>query len=272
MKNETHNPKERRQDMSRWARIHHQGQPMLADVQGDELLLHEGLPWATPLPTGERLALSELPAGAWLPPCQPGKVLALWNNFRALAEKNGWTPPTEPLYFAKAPESVCAHGAAIPAAAAELGRVSYEGELALVIGAPLWRPSEAEAAAGLFGYTLANDVTAMELLNRDPAFAQWTRAKSLPGFCPLGPWIDTGFEPAGATLRTLVGGRERQAYALDDMFFTPRQLVHRIAQEMPLSPGDVILCGTSLGVMPMKPGTTVEVQVEGLGTLRNVYG
>lgn len=258
--------------MTRWARIQHQGQPTLAAVEGDSLLLHEGLPWAAPQPTGQRLALAELPPDAWLPPCQPGKVLALWNNFHALAEKNGWTPPTEPLYFGKAPESVCAHGQAIAAAPAEIGRVAYEGELALVIGTALWRPSEEQAAAGLFGYTLANDLTALELLNRDPGFAQWTRAKSLPGFCPLGPWIDTGFEPAGAVLRTLVGGRERQAYALDDMFFAPQAIVHRIAQDTPLSPGDVILCGTSLGVMPMKPGTTVEVQVEGLGLLRNVYG
>ncbi len=101
---------------------------------------------------------------------------------------------------------------------------------------------------------------------------QWTRAKSLPGFGAFGPWIDTAFDQAGAQLRTLVGGRERQNYALDDMFFRPEEIVWRIAQELPLAPGDLVLCGTSLGVLPMKPGSTVEVVVDGLGTLRNVYG
>jgi 2-keto-4-pentenoate hydratase/2-oxohepta-3-ene-1,7-dioic acid hydratase in catechol pathway len=101
---------------------------------------------------------------------------------------------------------------------------------------------------------------------------QWTRAKSFPGFGALGPWITTGFDPTDAMLRTLVGGRERQNYPLSDMFFAPADLVWRLSQDLVLSPGDVILCGTSLGALPMKPGTTVEVLIDGIGTLRNVYG
>jgi len=115
-------------------------------------------------------------------------------------------------------------------------------------------------------------VTALELLQRDPAFPQWARAKSFDGFGALGPVIETAFDPAGATLRTLVGGRERQNYALSDMFFPPAELVSRLSHDMTLEPGDVILCGTSLGVLPMKPGTTVEVVVDGIGTLANTYG
>jgi 2-keto-4-pentenoate hydratase/2-oxohepta-3-ene-1,7-dioic acid hydratase in catechol pathway len=176
------------------------------------------------------------------------------------------------LYFLKSPHSAAAHGQPIPAVAPEVGRVIFEGELAVVIGRPAYRVAREDAARCIFGYTLANDVTAIELLNRDASFQQWTRAKSFPGFGAFGPWIDTEFDPAVATLRTLVGGRERQNYALADMFFSPQELVWRLSQDMILQPGDVILCGTSLGSLPMRPGTTVEVTVEGLGLLRNTYG
>lgn len=222
-----------------------------------------------PRPTGERLPVADV---EWLPPCAPGKIVGLWNNFRAAAEKNGWAAPAEPLVFLKSPGSVAAHGQPIPVPASYDGRVAYEGELAVVIGRRARAVGVADAAAHVFGYTCANDVTALELLNRDPSFPQWTRAKSFDGFCPLGPVIETDFDPAGATLRTLVGGRERQSYALADMFFPPLELVSRLSHDMTLEPGDVILCGTSLGVLPMKPGTAVEVVVDGIGTLRNVYG
>ncbi|MCE2908921.1 MAG: fumarylacetoacetate hydrolase family protein [Burkholderiaceae bacterium] len=253
----------------RWMRCEHEGRPRLGLVEGDAVLLHEGGLFGPPQPTGQRLALEGL---QWLPPCEPGQIVGLWNNFRAAAAKNGWAEPAEPLYFLKSPAAASGHGARVPAAAPEVGRVAFEGELAIVIGRAAHRLSRDEAAGAIFGYTLANDYTALELLNRDASFAQWARAKSLPGFANLGPWIDTGFDPAAATLRTRVGGRERQNYPLDDMFFAPAELVWRISQDLLLRPGDVILCGTSLGVLPLKPGTEVEVEVEGLGLLRSTYG
>ena len=131
--------------------------------------------------------------------------------------------------------------------------------------------SVADAPAHIFGYTCANDVTAMELLQRDPSFPQWARAKSFDGFGAFGPVIETDFDVASATLRTLVNGRERQHYALSDMFFGPHELVSRLSFDMTLEPGDLILCGTSLGVLPMKPGSWVEVVVDGIGALRNAY-
>ena len=252
-----------------WMRFSHAGQDGFGLLDGDAVQVHSGDMFNAPQPTGVRLPLADC---TWLPPCQPRQILALWNNFRAAAEKNGWATPAEPLFFAKAVGSLSAHGAAIPVPGAYDGRVLYEGELAVVIGRRAHRVALADAPAHIVGYTLANDVTALELLNRDPSFAQWTRAKGMPGFCPLGPVIDTSFDPAAAVLRTLVGGRERQNYALADMFFSPAELVHRISQDLVLEPGDVILCGTSLGAMPMKPGTEVQVMVEGIGTLTNVYG
>ena len=206
-----------------------------------------------------------------LTPVQPSKMVALWNNFRASAEKNGWAIPAEPLHFIKTPNSFNAHGQPIRAPKSYSGRVAYEGELGIVIGRTCTAVSVEEAPAHILGYTCVNDVTAMELLQRDPSFPQWTRAKNFDGFGAFGPVVATGLDPATLTVRTLVNGRERQNYRADDMIFPPAELVSRISQDMTLASGDVIACGTSLGVLPMKPGTTIEVAIDGIGTLRNEY-
>lgn len=253
----------------KWLRFRH------SDIEGfgtwDECGVHvyAGDLFGVSQPTGQVLALTGL---HWLPPCRPGKIIGLWNNFRAAAEKNGWAQPHEPLWFLKAPSSLSAHGQGIAVPASYGGRVAYEGELALVIGRRAQAVSVGEALAHVFGYTCANDLTAIELIARDPSFAQWSRSKSFDGFCALGPVIETDFNPASASLRTIVAGRERQNYPLSDMFFGPAELVSRLSHDMTLEPGDVILCGTSLGVLPMKPGTAVDVQIDGIGTLSNLYG
>ncbi len=252
----------------KWMRFSHRSGTGFGLLAGDLVQVHSGNMFADPQPTGQVLALTDC---QWLPPCQPAQIIGLWNNFRAAAEKNGWATPTEPLYFSKAIGSLNAHGQTIPVPLSYDGRVLYEGELAVVIGRTAHAVALADAPAHIFGFTLANDVTALELLQRDPSFAQWTRAKGFAGFCPLGPVIETDFNPATAVLRTLVGGRERQHYALADMFFNPAALVHHISQDITLQPGDVILCGTSLGAMPMKPCTELQVVVDGLGTLTNTY-
>jgi 2-keto-4-pentenoate hydratase/2-oxohepta-3-ene-1,7-dioic acid hydratase in catechol pathway len=253
----------------KWMRYLYQGEPGFGRLEGDQVQVHRGDLFGHAEPAGQMLPLAELQA---LPPCVPGKIIGLWNNFRAAAQKNGWAEPAEPLYFLKSPGSAIGHGQPIPVPASYEGRVVYEGELAVVIGRTARAVPRAEAAAHIFGYCCANDVTALELLHRDPSFPQWTRAKSFDGFGAIGPCIETEFDPAAATLHTLVGGRERQNYALADMFFSPAELVSRLSHDMSLEPGDVILCGTSLGVLPMKPGTTVEVVIEGIGTLANTYG
>jgi 2-keto-4-pentenoate hydratase/2-oxohepta-3-ene-1,7-dioic acid hydratase in catechol pathway len=252
----------------KWLRYEHMGSAHFGTLEGDKVQPYVGDMLGGAVPEGAPRPLSGL---TLLPPVRPGKLVALWNNFRAAAQKNGWAEPAEPLYFLKSPGSVIACGEPIPAPAAYDGRVAYEGELAIVIGRLARAVAPADAAGHIFGYTLANDVTALELLHSDPSFPQWTRAKSFDGFCPLGPVIDTDFDPAGGTLRTLVGGRERQNYRFDDMFFAPAELVSRISRDLTLDPGDVILCGTSLGVLPMKPGTEVQVVVDGIGTLVNTY-
>ena len=124
----------------------------------------------------------------------------------------------------------------------------------------------------MFGYTCANDVTVADILFRDASFAQWTRAKGLDTFCPMGPAIAAGLDPATLRVKTLLDGQVRQDYSLSDMTYSVQQLVSRISFDMTLLPGDVILCGTSVGVGSMKPGSLVEVEIEGIGRLSNRFG
>jgi len=253
----------------KWLRFRHGFEVGVGTLEGDRVRLHTGNLFDDPRRTGDTLAVAAI---EWLPPCVPGKIIGLWNNFRAVAEKNGWATPAEPLYFLKSPGSAAAHGQVIAVPATYDGRVVYEGELAVVIGKRARAVTPAEAPAHIFGYACANDLTALELLNRDPSFPQWTRSKSFDGFGAFGPVIETDFDVTTARLRTLVDGRERQNYALSDMFFSPAELVSRISMDVTLEPGDLIFCGTSLGVLPMKAGSAVEVVVDGIGTLANVYG
>jgi len=252
-----------------WARLEIDGQTVFGTVEDDRLRVHAGDMFAGAQPTGETVALAD---GHWMTPCQPSKLIALWNNSRAAAEKNGWATPAEPLYFIKTPNAYNAHERPIPPPAAYDGRVMYEGELGVVIGRPLKAATPAEAQAGIFGYTCVNDMTAFELIHRDAAFEQWTRAKSFDGFAVFGPTIATDVDAAGLVIRTLVNGRERQNYPASDLIFAPAEIVARISQDITLEPGDVIACGTSLGVLPVKPGTTIEVAIDGVGVLRNLYG
>ena len=252
-----------------WARVEKDGRAVFGVVEGDKLAVHNGDMFARPTPTGETL---DLAGATWLTPCVPSKMLALWNNFQAAATKNGWQTPPEPLYFVKTANSFSAHDAVIPAPTSYDGRVIYEGELGIVIGKKTRGVSVEDAAAHIFGYTCVNDVTALELLHKDASFPQWTRAKNFDGFGAFGPVIATGIDPAGLVIKTLLNGRERQNYPASDMIFSPAQLVSLISQDLTLLPGDVIACGTSLGSLPMKGGTTVEIVIDGVGVLRNVYG
>jgi 2-keto-4-pentenoate hydratase/2-oxohepta-3-ene-1,7-dioic acid hydratase in catechol pathway len=152
------------------------------------------------------------------------------------------------------------------------GKVFYEGELGIVIGKKVSHATLDEARAAIFGYTCVNDVTAFDLLNRDASFAQWTRAKSFDTFGVFGPWIETELDLDNASVFTRINGRERQNFKISDAVFSPYEIVQHLSQDMTLYPGDLIACGTSLGALPMKPGTEVEIEVSGIGVLKNTYG
>lgn len=251
----------------RWVRFRHDGQTGFGRLDGDTVQVHRGNLFDAPEPTGQALALGDV---TLLAPVVPGKVLALWNNFGQLAAKLNLAKPPEPLYFIKSPNSYLNPGETIRAPASG-GKVVFEGELGIVIGKAAKLVDEDRSLDHVFGYTAANDVTAIEILNKDPTFAQWIRAKGFDTFCPLGPAIATGLDPATLSVRTVLNGDVRQDFPISDMRFTVAQLVSLISQDMTLFPGDVILCGTSVGVGTMKPGSTVEVSVGGIGTLTNRF-
>ncbi len=249
-----------------WVRYSHQGQPGFGLLNGNQIGVHTGDMFDSPSPTGGQLALADVQIEL---PCKPQKFIGLWNNYHAQATKQNLAQPLEPLYFIKAASSYRAHEQAVVSPASYDGRVVYEGELGLVIGKTSKNVSVIEAADAIFGVTCVNDVTALDLISRDASFAQWTRAKSFDTFGVFGPVIATGLDLNALTVRTLVNGRERQNYPCSDMIFSPAQIVSALSKEMTLQPGDLIACGTSLGVLPMKPGTVVEVVIDGIGVLRN---
>lgn len=257
----------------RWTRLlDPTGHPRFAHITGEAAQPIQGTPFDPPgswQDHGEPIALE---AVSWLPPVQPSKVIALWKNFHALAIKQQQTIPEEPLYALRAPSSLAAHRQPVVKPASYDGAVFYEGELALVVGKTMRAVAPAEVRGHLLGCTIANDVTAMELINRDASFAQWSRSKSFDTFGVIGPWIDTEFDWTAASVRTRVNGRERQNYPLSDMIFEPLTLLSRLSHDMTLEPGDVVLCGTSVGALPMRPGTELEVEIDGLGVLANRYG
>ena len=254
--------------MALWIRFEHQGVAEFGLLQGETIAVHEGDMFGQAVPTGQALALSGVRV---LLPCQPGKFVGLWNNYHAQATRQGLSLPAEPLYFIKAASSYCAHEEPFSVPASYNGRVVYEGELGLVIGKRCKNVSIDEAATAVFGLTCVNDVTAVDLLTRDASFAQWTRAKSFDTFGIFGPVIATGLDWSQLAVRTLVNGRERQNYRCSDMIFSPAQIISKLSQEMTLYPGDLIACGTSVGVLPVKPGTVVEVSIDGIGILRNAF-
>ena len=258
--------------MARWMKFKRRdardAPPQLGRVDGDQLLVHAGDLFATPTPTGERLAVGEV---VLLPPCAPGKFIGLWNNFRAAAEKGGLSIPAEPLYFIKPASSYATNGAVIRPPAHYDGRVVFEGELGIVIGGRIRDATPAQARAAIFGYTVVNDVTALDLLNRDASFAQWTRAKGADGFGVFGPVIATGLDPDTLAVRSILNGRERQNYPVRDAIFAPHEVVAHLSHVMTLEPGDLIALGTSLGAAPMKPGATIEIAIDGIGSLVNTF-
>ena len=206
-----------------------------------------------------------------LTPVQPSKVIALWNNFKALGEKLNLSAPPEPLYLVKTPNSYLEPGGTIRHPGGGL-KVVFEGELGIVIGRTCKQVGEQDALQHVFGFTCANDVTVADILNRDASFAQWVRAKGFDTFCPFGPAVATGLDADKLRVRTVLNGEVRQDYPVSDMRFSVAQLVSLISQDMTLLPGDVISCGTSVGVGSMKPGSTVEVEIEGIGRLVNRFG
>jgi 2-keto-4-pentenoate hydratase/2-oxohepta-3-ene-1,7-dioic acid hydratase in catechol pathway len=238
-------------------------------VEGEIIAEYGGDLFGDCWPASGKLRLADC---TLLSPCVPSKFIGLWNNFHALRAKIGKAPPVHPLYFIKASSALAGPGDTIRRPNSYRGKIYYEGELGVVIGKPCKDVAPEKAGDYVFGYTCVNDVTASELFQENPDFEQWTRAKSFDTFGVLGPVIAAGFDPSAASIVTRLDDVERQNYPVSDMIFSPLQIVSRISQDMTLLPGDVIACGTSLGVGSMKQGSRVEITIAGIGSLRNVVG
>lgn len=251
--------------MTQWVRFDANGAIGFGTLDGQQVQVFEGDMFAQPRATGAVLPLADL---RLLHPVEPGKVVALYNNFAAIVEKLKLTRPVDPLYFFKPKNTYLDPGATIRKPLFT-SRVVFEGELAVVIGRTCKAVGESQALSHVFGYTCVNDLTAVDVLTTDPAFAHWSRAKGFDTSCPFGPVIATGIDPASLVVRTRLNGVLRQDYAAADMLFSVPQLISRISHDMTLEPGDMILCGTSVGVGVVKPGATVEVEIPGIGTLVN---
>lgn len=254
--------------MTHWIRFALGGRTGFGILDDETVRVHGGGLFAQSGATGEVLALASVKV---LTPTLPSKMVALVDNYHALVAKLNHAVPPEPLYFLKGNNSFLAHNEVIRVPASYQGKVVYEGELGIVVGRRCAGVSEDEAVDCIFGYTCVNDVTASEILNRDPGFAQWTRAKSFDTFGVFGPVIATGLDAAKLTVKTVLNGQERQSYPVSDMIFPPAKLISLISQDMTLEPGDIVACGTSVGVGSMKPGSSVSIIIDGIGTLSNRF-
>ena len=208
-------------------------------------------PYAGGEPTGEVVV-----PGALLVPVVPTKIVCVGRSYRAHAEELGNAPPEEPLLFLKPPSALLPHEGTIrwPSLSA---RVDYEGEVAAVIG----------EGGSVFGITCANDVTARDIQRKD---SQFTRGKGFDTFCPCGPWIETDHPPLDALrIRTRVDSELRQDARTDQLIWPIAAMLAYIGEVMTLLPGDLVLTGTPAGVAPLVRGQTVEVTIDGVGTLRN---
>jgi 2-keto-4-pentenoate hydratase/2-oxohepta-3-ene-1,7-dioic acid hydratase in catechol pathway len=255
------------QGVTRWIGFRHDGAAGFGRLDGETVAVFEGDLFDAPTATGRTLPLADVTIDL---PCRPSKMIALWNNFGALAEKLELARPEAPLFLIKPANTYRPSGATVTVPEAA-GRALYEGELGIVIGKTARDVSEAQAPDHVFGFTCINDVTSAPILKADASFTQWARAKGLDGFGPFGPVIATGLAPESLTVRTLVNGRERQNFPISDMLMPVPRLVALISQGMTLEPGDVIACGTSVGSGPIPKGAIVEVVIEGIGTLANRF-
>lgn len=200
-----------------------------------------------------------------LAPVLPGKIICVGRNYAAHAAEHQAEVPEIPLLFLKPTSSVVGPGRPI-VLPPQSQQVEHEAELAVVVARQGRWISPEEALRYILGYTIGNDVTARDLQKRD---GQWTRAKGFDTFCPLGPWIETEFDPADSLITCNVNNELRQMASTRDMVFSVRQLVVFASSIMTLEAGDILMTGTPSGVSPLAAGDKVEITIEGIGTLEN---
>ena len=247
---------------TRYCRFQSEGRAHHGRIEGEEVVVLSGAPWAGGEDTGKRVALG---AVSLLVPSEASKVVCIGQNYRKHAEEMGKPVPPEPLIFMKPSTALNAHRSPIrmPKVSQD---VQYEAELGLLIGERLKNVDEATAARAIWGLTCINDVTARDIQRRE---VQHTRAKSYDTFACVGPWIEVGLRADDLAVLCRVNGQVRQDSRTSDMVFSPARLVSFISHIMTLLPGDLVSTGTPSGVGRLVAGDVVEVELEGIGTLAN---
>jgi 2-keto-4-pentenoate hydratase/2-oxohepta-3-ene-1,7-dioic acid hydratase in catechol pathway len=246
----------------RYVRFEYMGEVCYGLIEGDMIEALECPPFEPCVKSGERFDPADVKL---LAPCEPSKIVCVGLNYADHAAETGKELPAEPCLFLKPSTAVIdpEDDIVYPAMA---GRVDYEAELALVIGRTAKDVTELEAASFILGYTCFNDVTARDLQAKD---GQWTRAKGFDTFAPIGPWITDEVSPDNLAIEARVNGVIKQKSRTSQLIFKPAFLVSFVSRIMTLLPGDVIATGTPAGISGMAPGDVVEVEIEGIGILKN---
>jgi 2-keto-4-pentenoate hydratase/2-oxohepta-3-ene-1,7-dioic acid hydratase in catechol pathway len=245
------------------ARFSNGAEPRFGIVDGPELVVLKGHPLAVGYDTsGERIALKEVKL---LAPTIPSKIVCIGKNFADHAAEIGEEVTDQPLIFFKPSSAIIGHGEAI-VLPPQSNQVELEAELTVVIGKIAKNVLEKDALDYIFGYTIANDVTARDLQVGDQ---QWARSKAFDTFCPLGPWIETEFSPDEQLIESRINGELKQQVSIGKMVHNIRSIVSYVSKNMTLLPGDIILTGSPAGISRISAGDLIECEIEGIGILAN---
>lgn len=248
----------------KYVRFSHENKVSFGILEGKEIkVLSRSYFCSNSTETGERLPLQKVKL---LAPTEFGKALCIGLNYRDHAEEFKLPIPERPVVFMKASTAIADPEGDIVYPRDMSAHLDYEGELTVVIGKKCHRVSEEEATDHILGYTIANDVTARDLQSKT---GQWTVAKGFDTFCPIGPYIETVIDPSSLELETRVNGEVKQHSNTKNLIFKIPYLVSYLSHVMTLNAGDIILTGTPSGISRLEEGDTVEITIEGLGTLRN---
>jgi 2-keto-4-pentenoate hydratase/2-oxohepta-3-ene-1,7-dioic acid hydratase in catechol pathway len=247
----------------RVARFSLNGEPRFGIVDGPELVVLKGHPLVNGYDTtGERVPLKDVKL---LAPTIPSKIVCIGKNYADHVAEMGREINPEPTIFFKPSSAIIGPGDSI-ILPKQSNRVELEAELTIVIGQITKNVSEEQALEYVWGFTIANDITARDLQASDD---QWARAKAFDTFCPLGPWIETEFFPDGQIVESRIDGETKQQASIDLMLHNVPKIISYVSHNMTLLPGDVILTGTPAGIAKIESGQLIECEVEGIGTLLN---
>ncbi len=257
--------------MSKLARFIYKEKVRYGLIEDEMLRPIEGSPWGDWSPSSDQL---ELDAVRLISPVDPPNLIAIGLNYRGHAEESQMDLPEHPVVFLKATTAVCGPNSPIILPRIAPDEVDYECELAIVMGKTAHHVSRVEALDYVLGYTCGNDVSARDCQLR--LDTQWARGKSFDTFAPLGPWIETDLDPDNVAIRTRLNGNVMQSSNTNDLIFNCSELISFLSDCMTLLPGTIIMTGTPSGVgfarepaVFLRSGDVVEIEVEGIGTLRN---